>query len=123
MAASLLAEGRVARAVAYSGVFELEPLVETRLNAGLKLDPAAARALSPRFRPPPAGTVLDCRVGGDESAEFLRQSRDMAAAWGAGGVTTRYVALEGRNHFTVLDPLFDPASAEVARLVELARGR
>lgn len=121
MAAWLLAEGRIDRAVAYSGVFELEPLVETRLNAGLKLDAAAARALSPRFRPPPAGTVLDCRVGGDESAEFLRQSRDMAAAWGAGGVTTRYVALEGLNHFTVLDPLFDPASAEVARLVELAR--
>lgn len=121
MAAWLLAEGRVDRAVAYSGVFELEPLLETRLNGGLRLDAPTARALSPRFRTPPAGTVLDCRVGGDESAEFLRQSRDMAAAWAAGGVTTRYVALEGLNHFTVLDPLFDPASAEAARLVELAR--
>lgn len=121
MAAWLLAEGRVDRAVAYSGVFELEPLLETRLNGGLRLDVPTARALSPRFRIPPAGTVLDCRVGGDESAEFLRQSRDMAAAWAAGGVTTRYVALEGLNHFTVLDPLFDPASAEAARLVELAR--
>jgi len=121
MASWLLAEGRVARAVAYSAVFELEPLIETRLNAGLKLDPAAARALSPRFRAPPAGTTLDCRVGGDESTEFLRQSRDMADVWGAGGVATRYVALEGLNHFTVLDPLFDLASAEVARLVELAR--
>lgn len=121
MAAWLLAQGRVDRAVAYSGVFELEPLLETRLNAGLRLDAPTARALSPRFRDPPAGTLLDCRVGGDESAEFLRQSRDMAAAWAAGGVATRYVALEGLNHFTVLDPLFDPASAEAARLVELAR--
>jgi arylformamidase len=122
MAAWLLAEGRVRRAVAISGVFELEPLAETRLNAALRLDAATARALSPRWRPPPAGATLDCWVGADESAEFLRQSRDMAAAWAAGGVATRYVALEGLNHFTVLDPLFDPASAEVARLVELARG-
>lgn len=122
MAAWLLAESRVDRAVAYSGVFELEPLVETRLNAGLRLDAPTARVLSPRFRSPPAGTMLDCRVGGDESAEFLRQSLDMAAAWGAGGVDTRYAALEGLNHFTVLDPLFDPASAEVARLVGLVRG-
>ncbi|MDP3081327.1 MAG: hypothetical protein Q8M90_10935 [Brevundimonas sp.] len=65
--------------------------------------------------------MLDCLVGADESPEFLRQSRMMADRWGAHGVETRYEALPGLNHFTVLDPLFDPESAMVARIAGLAR--
>jgi len=66
--------------------------------------------------------VLDCIVGGDESPEFIRQSKDMAAVWAAKGAETRFEALAGLNHFTVLDPLFDPGSGLVQRVVELARG-
>ena len=39
-----------------------------------------------RWPSTPGGTVLDCVVGGDESPEFLRQSRMMADLWGARGV-------------------------------------
>ncbi len=66
--------------------------------------------------------MLDCIVGGDESPEFLRQSRMMADHWGANGVQTRYEALPGLNHFTVLGPLLDADSALVKRIVELAKG-
>ena len=45
----------------------------------------------------------------------------MADLWGARGVETRYEALPGLNHFTVLDPLFDADSALVRRIVELAK--
>jgi len=69
----------------------------------------------------PGGTTLDCWVGGEESPEFLRQSRDMAALWGARGVETRVEVLNGLNHFTVLDPLRDAESAMVARVAELSR--
>ena len=65
--------------------------------------------------------MLDCVVGGDESPEFLRQSRMMADHWANNGVQTRYEELPGLNHFTVLDPLFDPNSALVKRVVELAK--
>ena len=64
--------------------------------------------------------MLDCLVGGEESAEFVRQSRDMAEAWGAQGVETRFESLPGLNHFTVLDPVFDAESAMVKRISELA---
>ncbi len=65
--------------------------------------------------------MLDCLVGADESPEFLRQSRMMADHWAADGVETRYEALPGLNHFTVLDPLFDADSAMVKRIAALAK--
>lgn len=126
MAAALLSEGRAGAAVAISGVFDLAPLLETSLNDALRLDPLMANALSPIHWPvpdgsSPGGTTLDCWVGADESAEFLRQSHAMADRWGTAGADTRVRELAGLNHFTVLDPLFEADSPEVARLVQLAR--
>ena len=126
MAAAMLSEGRASAALAISGVFDLVPLIPTSLNLALGLDEMEARALSVTNWPAPDGSTpggrtLDCWVGGAESPEFLRQSRDMAALWGARGVRTRVEVLDGLNHFTVLDPLKDAASAMVDRIVELAR--
>lgn len=125
LAACMLSEGRASAAVAISGLFDLEPLISTSLNAALNLDPREAAALSPIHWPvpngsTPGGTVLDCVVGHDETSEFVRQSRDMADFWGGKGVDTRFEALPGLNHFTVLDPLADPDSGLVRRIVELA---
>jgi arylformamidase len=121
LAALLLARGLAGAALPISGVFWLEPLVGTSINAALGLDAAAARALSPGLLPAPGllaapGRPLHAVVGGDESAEFIRQSRDFAAAWGGG-----FEALPGLNHFTVLDPLGDPAHPLVGRAAALAR--
>ncbi|MES2860586.1 MAG: alpha/beta hydrolase [Pseudomonadota bacterium] len=126
MAACLLSEGRASAAVAISGVFDLAPLVPTSINDALGLDAREAAALSPVHWPvpngsTPGGTVLDCIVGGGETSEFIRQSHDMADLWGAKGVETRFEALAGLNHFTVLARLTDPDSGLVKRIVELAR--
>ncbi|WP_374598683.1 alpha/beta hydrolase [Brevundimonas sp.] len=126
MAACMLSEGRAGAAVAISGVFDLAPLIETSLNAALGLDAREAAALSPIHWPvpngsTPGGTVLDCVVGADESLEFIRQSRMMADLWGGQGVETRFETVEGANHFTVLEPLFDEASAMTRRIANLAR--
>lgn len=126
MAACMLSEARASAAIAISGVFDLQPLIATSLNEALQLDPREAAALSPIHWPvpngsTPGGTVLDCLVGGDETSEFIRQSRHMADLWGGLGVETRFETLPGLNHFTVLDPLGDPGSALVQRIVELAR--
>jgi len=123
MAACLLADGRASAAVSISGVFDLEPLIPTSLNVALDLNPTGARALSPIHWPAPAGAVLDCIVGGAESDAFLQQSRDMAGCWSAQGAETRFEALPGLNHFTVLDPLFDADSPMVERLAALAHAR
>ncbi len=126
LAACLLSEGRASAAVAISGLFDLRPLVQTSLNGALDLDVNQAAALSPIFWPvpdgsTPGGTVLDCVVGAEETDAFVAQSRDMAASWGERGATTRFEALGGLNHFTVLDPLADPNSDLVRRIAELAK--
>ena len=65
--------------------------------------------------------MFDAVVGGIESSEFLRQSQTIADTWGKAGVATRYEAIPGMNHFTVINALADPQSAMVARLAELAK--
>ncbi len=45
----------------------------------------------------------------------------MAEAWRQGMAETRYEAVAGANHFTVIDPLSQPGSAMTGRVVELAK--
>ena len=115
-----LPKALVPAAYSISGLFDLKPLVPTSLNTALRLDAAEAEALSPVRWPAPADLVLDAVFGAAESEEFVRQSRMIAEVWGGAGVATRYEAIEAADHFTVLAPFADPASPQVARLVELA---
>ena len=110
----------VIAAYTISGLFDLVPLVRTSINRALRLDETAARAASPLFWKPPCRGSLDAVVGGNESAEYFRQSRTMVEQWGAAGVTTRFGVVPDANHFTAIAPLADPDSAMVQRLKELA---
>jgi arylformamidase len=105
---------------AISGVFDLSPLLGISVNQDLKLDATEARKVSPLFWPCASERNFDAVVGGLESGEFLRQSQIIAQAWRQCGAQTRYEAIAGTNHFTVLDALADPQSAMVARVAELA---
>ena len=106
---------------AISGVFELAPLLSTSLNLAARLDPRAAVDASPLWwAPPPRGRVLVTAVGGDETAEFHRQSRALAERWARAGVQTEYLAIAGTNHFTIVDELTRPGSALFARVAALA---
>ena len=60
-------------------------------------------------------------AGGNESAEYFRQSRSLVEAWGRAGIATRFAAIPDTNHFTVVAPLTDPQSGMTLRLAELAR--
>lgn len=98
-----------------SGVFDLEPLVYTPINDALGLDRSRARRLSPAGSAPQPGCRLDAYVGGDESAEFKRQSQALVDAWGnRSGCPAVCHRVPGRNHFTVLDALYAPGGPMVA---------
>jgi arylformamidase len=108
--------------VAISGIFDLRPLVGTTINDALGLDPSTARAASPRFWPAPDGNrTLVAVVGGEESNEFRRQSREMAEHWRAADLPGEYVEIPGANHFTVVDELARPQTALFGRVAALAR--
>jgi arylformamidase len=110
----------VPAAYAASGVFDTTPLVHVSQNQDLRLDAEEARRVSPVFWNVPKGRTLDAVVGGTESGEFLRQSRDITDAWGKQGTEMRYEAVPNANHFTVIDPLNDAGSTMSARVSELA---
>jgi arylformamidase len=112
----------VPAAYAISGLFDLTPLLHVLENTDLRLkDEAEALSVSPVTWRVPSGRMFDAMVGGDESSEFLRQSRDVIAAWGKQGVATRYQEMPGANHFTIIDPLTDADSAMTNRIAELSR--
>lgn len=119
--ASDLPADLVTLGLSISGLFDLAPLMQTGMNADLRLDAASAARVSPLFWDVPAGRTLDAWVGGDESSEFLRQSQEIEEVWGGKGVTTEYVAVPDANHFTVLDPLAKSDSDLTRRLIQLAR--
>lgn len=92
--------------VAISGVFDLVPLVPTSINRALQLTEDQARDASPRWwSAPPPGRELVAVVGGEESTEFRRQTRELATAWTAAGIHARSFEVPGANHFTVVQEL------------------
>ena len=105
-----------------SGLFDLRPLICTPLNDDLRLTPAAAIASSPLLRPMHNSLPFDSWVGADESFEFLRQARSLAAAWAGEGLSCRYEAVPGHNHFSIGDLLSQAGHPMTGRLLELAAG-
>src|SRR5208282_220901 len=71
----------VAAAVAISGVFDLEPLLQVSFNADLQLDAAQARSVSPIHLRPHAAVPLVIAAGADETREFIRQSWLLWQRW------------------------------------------
>jgi arylformamidase len=100
-----------ARALAISGVFDLEPLRHAPFVQGdLRLTRDAVARTSPARFAAPDGARLHVFVGADESEEFLRQSALIRERWGAQAVPV-CERVAGTNHFTVLHELAAPGSA------------
>jgi arylformamidase len=99
---------RISGLVPISGIYDLEPLLDTSLNERLRLHPSSAREASPVFRVragmPPAAFL----VGGTETPAFLEQNRKMAEAWSLAGNLADHHALEGLDHFSLLSAISQP---------------
>ena len=85
-----------------SGLFDLEPLRRSYLNADLRMDEQMARRNSPihhlpRWMPP---TVV--AVGGGETDEFRRQSRIYTDACRAAGFEVSYLEVGNHDHVNVV---------------------
>jgi arylformamidase len=117
---AVLPKQLVIAAYTISGLFDLVPLVETSINKALRLDQQTAKAVSPLFWKTPTHGSLDAVVGGNESAEYFRQSRTIVEQWGRAGIPTRFGTVPDANHFTAIAPLADPGSTMVVRLKQLA---
>ena len=95
---------------AISGLFDLEPFVHSWLQPRLRLTADEVDRMSPIRHVPDRASPLIVTFGGDESAEFRRQSEAFLAAWTGNGLDGRYLDLPGRNHFTVLEDYMESGS-------------
>lgn len=108
---------RPAGGFAFSGLHDLEPIRRCFLNDSLALTGAEVAAWSPVAMAAPADGDWSLLVGGLEGPEYLRQSADLAAAWGTDAARrVRMEVLAGDDHFSIVGPLADPASALSRRL-------
>lgn len=110
----------VKAAVLVSGIYELEPLVGTSINAALGLDAQAARAVSPALADNLRGFPPALVSWGEvETGEFKRQGSDFAERLRAAGTRCEVLEVPARNHFDVILDLAEAATPLGARTLAL----
>lgn len=99
----------IAGMVSISGVFDLEPLIETTLNQKLALDLVAARGASPVHRVTGGAPRATFAVGELETGAFHDQTARMHRAWAGAGNPAAHLVVAGADHFSILNDLCDEA--------------
>ena len=108
--------------VAISGLFDMEPLRHAPyLNADLQLTLDRVAPLSPLYMKPATEAPLITAVGGDESDEFKRHTREIGFAWARN--LREDVPLPGANHFSACERFVDPGHRLFEATMELCEGR
>jgi arylformamidase len=95
--------------VLLSGLYDLEPILGTSVQADVRLTEDDAQRLSPIHLEPATDAPMVIVAGGDESDEFRRQSAILAEAWQS-HAPVEHVELPGLNHFTILSETATPDS-------------
>lgn len=93
------------RVTSLSGLFDLEPLIETTVNDALKMTREEARRFSPVHRQPanPGPVEFKLIVGALESEEYLRQSELLEQTWAKSGLSIERITAPDTHHFSILD--------------------
>jgi arylformamidase len=94
----------VAAGLAISGVYELGPIRDTELNGALKLTDEEITNLSP-LRLPVVKKHLAIAYGSAELPTLVWDSRNFYQRRAAAGAAGELVAIEGADHFTILEQL------------------
>jgi arylformamidase len=100
-----------------SGVFDVEPLINTSMNLDLRLTAETARPLNLLAATPVNTAPLLVAVGAEESEEFHAQSRKLAQVWNGA-----YLPVAATNHFTIVHDFSDPASDLHRRVLNMLAG-
>ncbi len=100
-----------------SGLFDLEPLRLCSVNDGMHMDAETAKSNSPQFMTPGTALPVSVVVGGVETDEFKRQSREFANAWQPDTESIEYIETPGHHHFAVIEAMTGPDSLLKATLL------
>ena len=111
-----LPRGTVHGALSISGLFDLAPLLHTSIGDALHMTPQSARQLSPMLMAAP-GLPIHAMVGGEEGAEYARQSAGIAEVWNGS-----WQSVAGTNHFTLVEEMVRADSEVTERAVAMVGG-
>ena len=104
-----------------SGVSDLEPVRLSFQNNELQFTPDEAAEFSTLFMAPKHPGPLLAVAGGIEGAEFIRQTTELADAWGAKGMDVKSWVMESKHHFTTINEFLEPES-ELSQSVRALTG-
>ena len=93
-----------------TGVFDCEPVLDITVNEEVRLEPEAARRLSPLRHPPRRALPLLIAVGGAEPRLWIGMSEDYAALCREHGIECGYMEMPGQDHFDISRAVGDPES-------------
>jgi arylformamidase len=94
--------------VPISGLFDLEPIRLTSLNEAVCMDPETAKHNSPLFMLPTISLPVTVVVGGEETDELRRQSREFTDAWRGKVGSIEHIVSSGHDHFSVIETMVEP---------------
>lgn len=89
--------------VAISGIYDLDPIKRSYLNADLKLTENQARRNSPVHYVPRRRCPLILAVGEDETSGFIEQADQYSRTLNDRGYVSDHVLVPGANHYSILD--------------------
>ena len=103
-----LAHPRVKAGLAISGIYDLEPIRHSYLNAKLGLDANASERNSPLQQVAGPDKPLSLVVGSAELPLLRKQTSDFAAHRAVLGLPVTYEEIAGADHFSIMDEMASP---------------
>ena len=97
-------------AVATSGVYDLEMVMQISVQEQVQLTPKLARLNSPFLHPPLVKCPMVVAVGGNEPKGWQRMSEDYFTYCKQSGMPVEYLVEPGANHYTMSEHLLDESS-------------
>ena len=99
---------RVKAGLGISGIYDLEPIRHSYLNAKLGLDEGMSRRNSPVMQPGGAMKPLSLVVGSAELPLLRKQTADFAGHRARLGLPVCYEEIPGADHFTIMNEMASP---------------
>ncbi len=106
-----LAASPIRGGIPISGLFDLAPLRYSWLQPKILLDHETIRRESPLFHIPEQAPPILLSLGGDESAEFHRQTGTYLETWHRAGHEGTIFEQPGKNHFNAIEGFVHADSA------------
>ena len=119
LTAMALSHPHVAAGLGISGIYDLEPIRHSYLNAKLRLDEAASRRNSPMTQAGGVMKPLSLVAGSAELPLLRKETADFAGHRARYGLPVTYEEIPGANHFTIMNELMSPKGRITTLIREL----